>query len=278
MTPKDKLKRYIQAKHNPALAMMEWMEQADSTTKNMVEKAILEAINQTRQTFEQNIAELSSEFDRTVKALFKEIPSLQKEIYDKLMGEMSEKMEANVEKYKGINGKPGRNADETIIVQKVLQLIPPTKMISREEVESIADTQVSLFFEKNKHPSKEDIKKIAVEAQKKFVPEEFAEPMARAFEKLKGKDKLDYNALKNRPIIPAQQFGGVIHRGGGGLSVLTATGSIDDSNVTFVFTSTPTLVVVNGAIYQNGSGVTISGITATLDNPAGTGGSVFGLG
>lgn len=65
---------------------------------------------------------------------------------------------------------------------------------------------------------------------------------------------------------------------GGALSVLTATGDVDDSNTTFTFASEPTLVIVNGATYRDGHGVTISTTTATLDNPVGTGGDIYGLG
>lgn len=64
----------------------------------------------------------------------------------------------------------------------------------------------------------------------------------------------------------------------GGISKLTATGTVDNSNKTFTFASTPQIVVVNGASYIDGFGVSISGTTATLDNPVGTGGSIFGLG
>lgn len=64
----------------------------------------------------------------------------------------------------------------------------------------------------------------------------------------------------------------------GGLNYLAATGVIDNSNTTFTFASTPTLVVVNGNTYRNGHGVTITGTTAVLDNPAGNGGDVYGLG
>jgi len=66
--------------------------------------------------------------------------------------------------------------------------------------------------------------------------------------------------------------------GGGALAVLTATGTVDDSNTVFTFVSTPTLVIVNGTAYRHGKGVTIVTTTATLDNPAGTGGDVYGLG
>jgi hypothetical protein len=61
------------------------------------------------------------------------------------------------------------------------------------------------------------------------------------------------------------------------LTVLAATGDIDDSNTTFTFVSEPSLVVVNGAVYNDGSGVSITTTTAELDNPVGTGGSIFGL-
>lgn len=65
---------------------------------------------------------------------------------------------------------------------------------------------------------------------------------------------------------------------GGGLSLLAATGTVDDSNVSFTFPSAPTLVVVNGAAYRHGKGATISGTSVTLDNPVGIGGDIYGLG
>lgn len=65
---------------------------------------------------------------------------------------------------------------------------------------------------------------------------------------------------------------------GGGLSVLAATGTVDDSNTEFTFASEPTLVVVNGTSYRHGHGVTIATTTATLDNAPGVGGDVYGLG
>lgn len=66
------------------------------------------------------------------------------------------------------------------------------------------------------------------------------------------------------------------------ISVLTATGTIDESNTTFTFASQPTLLVINGASYgQTGGAITWtwnSGtLTATLSSPVGTGGSIFGL-
>lgn len=70
----------------------------------------------------------------------------------------------------------------------------------------------------------------------------------------------------------------------GFLNVLVATGTVDDSNTNFDFASVPTLVVINGLTYRNGStygGVpvwTIVGTTVTTAFPVGTGGDIYALG
>lgn len=70
--------------------------------------------------------------------------------------------------------------------------------------------------------------------------------------------------------------------GSGAFSVLSATGTIDDSNKDFVFASQPTLIIINGAAYQTTGGAITwtwnSGTTtATLSQPVGTGGSIYAL-
>jgi hypothetical protein len=60
--------------------------------------------------------------------------------------------------------------------------------------------------------------------------------------------------------------------------VLTATGTIDDSNTVFVFTSAPTELVINGASYiKTGGAITWTGTTTvTLSSPVGVNGSIYG--
>lgn len=70
--------------------------------------------------------------------------------------------------------------------------------------------------------------------------------------------------------------------GSGAFSVLTATGTIDDSNKDFVFASEPTLIIINGAAYTSTGGAITwtwnSGTTtATLSQPVGTGGNIYAL-
>lgn len=68
---------------------------------------------------------------------------------------------------------------------------------------------------------------------------------------------------------------------GGGVSNITITGTINDSNVTFTSASQPTYLVINGATYSSTGGAitwTYVAGTITLSSPVGIGGSIFGLG
>ena len=61
------------------------------------------------------------------------------------------------------------------------------------------------------------------------------------------------------------------------LTPIAMTGTINDTNVDFTAASEPSLVIINGASYRHGKGVTIAGTTITLDNPVGVGGDLYGL-
>lgn len=64
------------------------------------------------------------------------------------------------------------------------------------------------------------------------------------------------------------------------LTVLTITGTVDDSNLAFTAASEPTVLVINGGVYKKTGGSitwTYSGGSITLSAPVGSGGSIFGL-
>lgn len=65
--------------------------------------------------------------------------------------------------------------------------------------------------------------------------------------------------------------------GGGAISLETPTGTVDDSNMDFVFTEEPLLILFNGSIYPKNAGWTWAGSTATLFTPVGTGGFIRGI-
>lgn len=66
----------------------------------------------------------------------------------------------------------------------------------------------------------------------------------------------------------------------GGFSIIIVSGTINDSNTSFVAASTPTLLNINGAFYQKTGGAitwSLSGLTITLSSPVGQGGSIFAI-
>lgn len=78
--------------------------------------------------------------------------------------------------------------------------------------------------------------------------------------------------------------------GAGALTILSATGVIDDSNVQFTFTSKPKIIVINSLSYTDGSttgGSSLAGgvawtwdnptLTATIFGPVGLGNSIYGI-
>ncbi len=71
-----------------------------------------------------------------------------------------------------------------------------------------------------------------------------------------------------------------INATGAGLTPITVTGTVDDSNKSFTAATQPTLLNINGAFYLKTGGAytwTYVGTTITLNQPVGTGGSIFGI-
>ena len=69
-----------------------------------------------------------------------------------------------------------------------------------------------------------------------------------------------------------------ISASGGAMTVLAATGTINDTNVTFTVASEPTLAIINGISYRTtGGAITWSYLagTVTLSQPVGTGGDIY---
>ena len=70
----------------------------------------------------------------------------------------------------------------------------------------------------------------------------------------------------------------LVDSAGSGLSIEDPTGSVNDVNVTFVFTEDPFLLIVNGQTLREDHGYTTNGSgTVTLAAPVGTGGDIYGL-
>ena len=105
-------------------------------------------------------------------------------------------------------------------------------------------------------------------------PEEVVRKVNKSETKINFKQIADLESMLNnlrRAIVESSaNFGGHGGDAAGAFTILTATGTINDSNTVFTFSTTPSAVVVNGATYIHGHGVTIAGTTATLEFPPGT--------
>jgi hypothetical protein len=60
------------------------------------------------------------------------------------------------------------------------------------------------------------------------------------------------------------------------LSIFVPSGTVDNSNTTFVFVEAPTLIVINGKTLRSGHGWSGS-LTVTTDDPVGNGGDIFSI-
>lgn len=213
---------------------------------------------------------------------------------------------------RGFRGFPGRNGEDAVIdieslIQRIVALIPTPK--DGEDGDDAVIDEVSIVKKAAKlvlanlpEPKPVKIPKIDHEKLAGIVAQQIDEGKI----KLKSKHIEDYEDPTKSAEVVLRRFiaRGALHGAGdtvkagtnitltrnsdgtttisssGGSSsspILTATGSINDSNTVFTFATTPAFVVVNGATYIHGGGVTIAGTTVTLDNPVGTGGSIYGI-
>ena len=187
------------------------------------------------------------------------------------------------------DGRDGKDADEDRIVSKIAKMVPRSDDIAKEVLKRIPENKASLKV---------------IQEKIELDPEVLMGHLEKLSPKLK--DKLGINEIDKLTKILDRRYihgGGdtvtagtnvtitrnangdkVINAtGGASIAVLDATGTIDDSNTIFTFTSVPTLVVINGASYASTSTVggilawTNVGTTVTLAFPVGTGGSIYAL-
>jgi len=172
----------------------------------------------------------------------------------------------------GINGKDGYTPKAGVDFPTEKQL---TKMIGDEFRKLLS------MKPESKEVSAEEVAKLVGTMQERVDFKARAAEIARALETLQGGARLDYDALKNKPGVKMYEEGKgrIIARGGPPITILPATGTIDDSNLAFAFTHKPTWITINGASYRENDHWTWTSatLTATLDFAVGTGGSIYGV-
>jgi protein-arginine kinase activator protein McsA len=239
--------------------------------------------------------EIIASFADGMKSLQKKVDTVTTDQHARMVSDITKRLnKALKEQEDGMNWirdkvrslKDGKDADEQRVIETVLKMIPPTEY---EEAPAIRNKLEKLQGEERLDKSairgieklEEDIKsakqikisgggggrgiQLHVDGSRKGLT-------SQSINLIGGTGvTLTYSQSHGRNDI-------TISAAGGSLAVLAATGTVDDSNTTFTFISAPTLVIVNGAAYRHGSGVTITGTSAVLDNPVGTGGDIYAIG
>lgn len=216
-----------------------------------------------KQVTDDTAKEVESFKGRTLElitAALKEQENGMKFIYDKVRNLKQAKDGKD-----GVDGKDAPPADESKIVDSVLAKLPPPSNEIPEETKQKLESMAEEIRQLKARPTSFGARGIGlyINGVKKLLSAQTLNITGSG---------VSYNYANGRNDVT------ITGSGGGSLSVLAATGTVDDSNTTFTFASTPTLVMVNGAAYRDGHGVTIVTTTATLDNPPGVGGDVYGLG
>jgi hypothetical protein len=247
-----------------------------------------------------HIVDLEDKFDMAMEIIEKAMPSF-KAALDNIESIRPKKgsdypdesqVRAVIEEMVSALPKP-KDADEEKITKKVIAEVTRQIRIPKDGADAIVDydsiissvmSQIKLPKDGSPDTGDEIIAKI------NESEEQINADRIRDLPKEKNIVSAIEATLQNRTQLLVQMIGGVktrldtLEASSATLanSILTATGTIDDSNVAFVFTRKPSVIIHNGiAIIETGGSITWSwnagASTATLSSPVGTGGSIFGL-
>lgn len=180
--------------------------------------------------------------------------------------------------------KPGKDADETLIVEKIekdlpklgmsirdgLELLPEGEKLNQSAIEGLVETLKELANKAAKTVSGGVARGI------QLYTNGTKRGLQNTLNLIPGTNvTLTYNYAYGRNDVTISASGGA------SLSVLTVSGTINDTNTSFTVASQPTLVIINGSAYRTTSDSitwTYSGGTLTLSQAVGAGGSIYALG
>lgn len=271
-----KLKNYLLAKTDPAMAMAIYLETVDKLAQSKIDKMVADITTRITSDFERSISQMKEQVPAFVIEIEKEIKKELDENPDKFRGlEGQPGTSIKGEKGKpgprglrgrrgprGLAGKPGNNGRTPIA-----GLDFPTYKEIEKDVERVVKSKALKI--KDLKPL---ILKLVDKSLKKAVKDIDANEIARMIEALPLAKKLDYHSgLKNQPDLSDKEKGklkkGGGMGGGGGWTILTPTGTVDSTNTIFTVTSPPAYIVADGIAYFEGAGYTRSGLTITMTSP-----------
>ena len=261
------------------------------TTKEVVElfEAVLKVVKELKDTLLQKVEDSSSEMSDKYSEAIKVVESLEERM-GKKNAKMSEEMDEMAKKiFQSI-------AEVKSLISPITDLSPLEKRVGEVEkkIPTIPD-EITPEVVKNKLESlegEERLKKEAIKGLNEELKEIRSLPRggggARGFQLYTDGTKRGQVSMIN--IIPgtgvslaySSAFGrnDITISAAASSSILDFTGTVNDSNVTFITTAEPSIVVINGASYRaTGGPITWTYVagTITLSSPVGTGGNIYGI-
>lgn len=208
--------------------------------------------------------EVKTEVKRFSDELLDSYEEKKEEITDSFLTKVSEITEEALNKIEdhksnSLKGVDGKDADETLIVSKILEQIPKPKDGTDAvlpDIHRMINENISMYFLQNpiKEISEESLESRLLEKlSTQFDPKIWAEAIARAMEELPYPKKLDYDTgLKNKPGISTSGKRPML-RGGSGTgtsNTFVENEVVAGSGTAFTLAATP----VSGSVklYANG--------------------------
>lgn len=304
----------ILAKTNPQMALVQFMqdmrEEHKAEMERMKEQFLTEAQKEMQTEIQTQFDSLREEIkglipkNDAMEAVMQKIQMLKGEkgdkpkagedfpTHDQLVSFIKEQMPKKGEHYFTEQETDDMTRHITSVVQsRIVIPIPKDGRTPIRGVDYPSEVQIArlILEEVEKRPKYSEI-----ELMSKLIPK-----LTALFPKLelKGEDivnkinalpiepqfQIDAKHIKNLPKATRERvmLGGSGKGAGLGTSaLLTVTGTIDDSNLTFTVTEEPAVLLINGGMYRRTAGAitwTYSGGTITLSEPVGSNGAIYGI-
>lgn len=278
MSPTTRIKRYIKAKKDPAMAMVEYMEQLDVLMEGMIVKALEARVGKAEKDFGISLDKIRKTFPAISIGLAQE---LRKEVYKNperfvgltgREGKRGEKGEPGAPAKKPVAGVDYPSYEQIQVMVQNLALVPGIDYPSTQQFKDMVKSFI---------PDNKVLTKLIEQILKKNKINLDPKKIARSLETLKGTERLDYYALKNLPDIPREKkttnTKGVLRGGGEKTEYYDLSDLTDGVTKSFTIPRNKKIIWVSGTdspagqyrqdIDYTGSGTTTLTLTAEVAAP-----------
>jgi len=206
-----KTRRYLESKRNPGGSAWAFMQEMQKTAEEIAERVVAETIKNDKEEIAGELQDAKGKALKQLGQMFELfMAEFKKAVKQKLDSMPQLKGDPGKTPKKGVDyfdGKPGENG-KTPVADKDY---PSTKSVER----MVLAAAKALYGKLKEEGLTKKQLLAAVDDGLKNIE---GKAVARALEKLRGIDRLDYEALKNRPGTPVTDTRSqrTVHRGGGG--------------------------------------------------------------